>query len=49
MGLMNEDTVLTPNIDSFARESLVFTNAISAFPLWRDLSNLYYRVGEIFQ
>ena len=28
-----EDEVFTPNMDSFARESLNFTNAISTYPL----------------
>lgn len=33
MGLMDEDPVVTPNFDRFARESLVFTNAVSSCPL----------------
>lgn len=33
IGFMNQDGVNTPTIDQFARESVVFTNAISTFPL----------------
>lgn len=33
MGFMNMDQVVTPNIDSFARESMRFTNAYSTYPL----------------
>lgn len=33
LGFMNEDPVLTPNIDAFAAESMVFTNAISNVPI----------------
>ena len=33
MGFMNEDPVLTPNIDQFASESLVLTDAVSNRPV----------------
>lgn len=33
MGFMNEDPVLTPNIDRFARQGVVFSNAVSNRPL----------------
>jgi arylsulfatase A-like enzyme len=33
MGFMNEDPVITPNIDKFASESLVLTQAVSNYPL----------------
>lgn len=33
VGYANEDAVLTPNIDQFAKESMVFSNAVSTFPL----------------
>jgi len=33
MGFMNEDSVITPNIDKFAAESKNFTNAVSNWPL----------------
>ncbi|HEW79283.1 MAG TPA: twin-arginine translocation signal domain-containing protein [Phycisphaerales bacterium] len=33
MGFMNQDPVITPNFDRFAQDSLVFTNAISSYPL----------------
>jgi len=33
MGFMNQDPVITPNIDKFASESKVFTNAVSNWPL----------------
>ena len=33
MGFMNEDPVLTPNIDQFASESLVLTDAVSTRPV----------------
>lgn len=33
VGFMKEDPVLTPNIDNFAKESLVFDNATSSCPL----------------
>ncbi|HOJ10308.1 MAG TPA: sulfatase [Clostridiales bacterium] len=33
VGFMNEDPVVTPNMDKFADESLIFENAISTFPL----------------
>ena len=33
MGFMNEDPVLTPNIDRFATESLVLTDAVSTRPV----------------
>lgn len=33
VGFEKEDPVLTPNMDKFAEESLVFDNAISCFPL----------------
>lgn len=32
-GFQNEDAVYTPHIDEFAKESLVFSNAVSTFPL----------------
>lgn len=33
VGFMKEEPVITPNIDRFAEESLVFDNCISSFPL----------------
>ena len=33
VGFMKEDPVITPNMDKFAKESLVFDNCISCFPL----------------
>jgi arylsulfatase A-like enzyme len=33
MGFMNQDPVITPNFDRFSEQGLVFTNAISSFPL----------------
>ncbi|MCT4688830.1 sulfatase family protein [Vallitalea sp.] len=33
MGFMKEDEVITPNMDKFAKESMVFDNAISCCPL----------------
>lgn len=33
IGFMNEDPVITPNLDKFASESMVFTNAISSTPI----------------
>lgn len=33
VGFMKEEPVITPNIDKFAEESLIFDNAISCFPL----------------
>jgi arylsulfatase A-like enzyme len=33
VGYANEDAVHTPNIDQFAKESMVFSNAVSTFPL----------------
>lgn len=33
LGFRNEDPVITPNIDRFARESMVFTDAISSTPI----------------
>lgn len=33
MGFMKQDPVITPNIDRFAAESLVFDNAVSNWPL----------------
>lgn len=33
VGFMNEDPVITPNMDKFTEESMVFENAISCFPL----------------
>jgi arylsulfatase A-like enzyme len=33
LGFINEDPVITPNLDKFARESMVFTNAISSNPI----------------
>jgi len=33
LGFMNQDPVITPNLDKFAREGLVFTNAISSNPI----------------
>lgn len=33
VGFMKEDPVLTPNMDKFSEESLVFDNCISCFPL----------------
>ncbi len=33
IGYMNQDPVVTPNLDSFASESVVFTNAVSNYPV----------------
>ncbi len=33
LGFLNEDPVLTPNLDRFAEESLVLTNAVSNYPV----------------
>lgn len=33
LGFMGDEQVLTPNLDAFAKESLVFNNAISSCPL----------------
>ena len=33
LGFMKEDPVLTPNLDAFARESLVLTQAVSNYPV----------------
>ena len=33
MGFMKEDPVITPNLDQFAAESLVLTNAVSNYPV----------------
>jgi len=33
VGYMNQDAVKTPYIDQFAKESMIFSNAISTFPL----------------
>jgi arylsulfatase A-like enzyme len=33
IGFMNEDPVITPHLDKFASESMVFTNAISSTPI----------------
>lgn len=33
MGFMKQDPVITPNIDRFAKESLVLTNAVSTMPM----------------
>ncbi|MHC4518654.1 MAG: sulfatase family protein [Planctomycetota bacterium] len=33
MGFLNEDPVLTPNLDRFARKSLVLTSAVSNYPV----------------
>ena len=33
MGFMNEDPVISPNLDRFASQSMVFTNACSNFPV----------------
>ena len=33
MGFMNEDPVITPNLDAFAKESLVLTQALSNRPV----------------
>lgn len=33
LGCVGEDSVFTPNMDSFAKESLSFTNAVSTYPL----------------
>lgn len=33
LGFMNEEPVQTPNLDKFAKESVVFTQAISNFPV----------------
>ncbi|MHC4166625.1 MAG: sulfatase family protein [Planctomycetota bacterium] len=33
MGFMNEDPVITPNLDRFARESLVLPSAVSNYPV----------------
>jgi arylsulfatase A-like enzyme len=33
LGFMNEDPVLTPNLDKLAREGMAFTNAVSTCPI----------------
>jgi len=33
IGFMNQDPVVTPNLDSFASESIVFTHAVSNYPV----------------
>ncbi|MHC4720571.1 MAG: sulfatase family protein [Planctomycetota bacterium] len=33
LGFMNQDPVITPNLDNFAKQSLVFTNAVSSNPI----------------
>lgn len=33
LGFMNEEPVLTPHLDNFAKQGLVFTNAVSSFPV----------------
>ncbi len=33
MGFMNEDPVITPNLDAMSKESLVLTRAVSNFPI----------------
>jgi N-acetylglucosamine-6-sulfatase len=33
LGFMNQDPVITPNLDKFAKQSIVFTNAISSNPI----------------
>ncbi len=33
MGFLNEESVLTPHLDRFAKESIVFTHAVSNYPL----------------
>ena len=33
LGFMNEDPVLTPNLDRFSRESVTFTHAVSNYPI----------------
>ena len=33
LGFMNQDPVITPNLDKFAGQSMVFTNAISSNPI----------------
>lgn len=33
IGMLGEDSVITPNIDDFTKESMFFDNAISTFPL----------------
>ena len=33
IGYMNQDPVVTPNLDRFASESVVFTNAVSNYPV----------------
>ena len=33
MGFINEDPTITPNLDNFASESLMFENAVSNRPL----------------
>ncbi len=33
LGFMNEDPVITPNLDRFAQESLVLTSAVSNYPV----------------
>jgi len=33
MGFINQDPVITPNLDRFAKESIVFTQAVSNYPL----------------
>ena len=33
LGFMNQDPVITPNLDNFAKQSMVFTNAVSSNPI----------------
>ena len=33
IGFMNQDPVITPNFDKFAKQALVFTNAVSSCPI----------------
>ena len=33
LGFMNQDPVITPHFDRFARQGKVFTNAVSSFPV----------------
>ena len=33
IGYMNQDPVVTPNLDRFASEGVVFTNAVSNYPV----------------
>ena len=52
MGFMKQDPVITPNIDRFATEGLVFTNATSTMPVCSPframlMTGNYYTVNNV--